>query len=76
MSRAATSPGRGLMILGAVLMVVAAFLPVVASLLPDGAVSTLLWLVSMPGCLAGAALTATGFLRRRRVRPDHDEGWG
>ncbi|MCL3777685.1 MULTISPECIES: hypothetical protein [unclassified Actinomyces] len=71
-----SSPGRGLMVGGALLMVVAALLPVAASLLPVGAAATVLWLVSMPGCLAGAALTAAGLLRRRRGQPDRDEGWG
>lgn len=60
---------------GVVVMIAGALLPVLGSLL-DGGGATVLWLASMPVCLAGAALVAAGVLRRHGLRPRSHEDWG
>lgn len=74
-TRRAQAAARRRIWAGVVVMIAGALLPVLGSLL-DGGGATVLWLASMPVCLAGAALVAAGVLRRHSLRPRLHEDWG
>lgn len=71
----ARASGARLVWTGVIVMVVAALLPVAGSLLGTG-LGTVLWLVSMPMCLAGAGAGAVGVQRQRHARAALADDWG
>ncbi|MDY3679625.1 MAG: hypothetical protein SO046_10505 [Actinomyces urogenitalis] len=75
-ARRTDTRGKRMLIAGLVIMLAAALFPVFASWALDGEAATALWLASMPLCLAGAALAAVGYTRRRSVSSLLREDWG
>ena len=74
--RARRASGTRLVVIGLVVLVLGAVAPVLAQSSALAGISSVLWVASMPLCLAGAGLVAAGVMRRRSARGAADEDWG
>lgn len=74
--RARRVSGARLVVVGIAVLVLGAVAPLLAQAPALAGVSSVLWVASMPLCLAGAGFVAAGVMRRRSARAAADEDWG
>lgn len=74
--RARRASGARLIVIGLVALVLGAVAPVLAQARALSSVSTILWVASMPLCLAGAGILTAGVMRLRSARAAAETDWG